>query len=129
MFRCNQRPDARKSSVPIRWERRDGTNMGGAPAVDMPALLDYCVGMKSRRVQYTIRGIPSEVDQALKRKARRAQKSVNELAVAALRREAGVGEEPRRHHDLDALAGTWENDPLAEEALAAQRKVDLELWR
>jgi len=36
-----------------------------------------------------------------------------------------------RHHDLDALAGSWSADEAAEfdEALAEQRAVDPEMWK
>jgi hypothetical protein len=33
------------------------------------------------------------------------------------------------HHDLDALAGTWEDDPEFDRAIADQDRVDEALWR
>ncbi len=37
--------------------------------------------------------------------------------------------EPVRHRDLDLLAGTWIDDPEFDQALAEQRKVDVEMWK
>ena len=81
-------------------------------------------------LQYTVRNIPAHVDRALRRKAREERKSLNEVLRDALIREAG-GIEPstRLHTDLDALAGTWIDDPGFEEAIRAQDQVDESLWR
>ena len=84
--------------------------------------------MKVKPVQYTIRRVPPQVDRALRRKARETGKSMNNLALQALEREAGLTEAPR-FHDLDALAGTWEADSKTEKALAEQRRIDPDLWR
>ena len=55
--------------------------------------------------------------------------TVNQLlkkifAVSKMRRDG-------LHHDLDHLAGSWSADEAAEfdKDLAAQRKIDQELWR
>jgi len=44
---------------------------------------------------------------------------------------AGHKSAPARHHDLDALAGTWTREEAKEfdRALRAQRPVDPDLWR
>jgi hypothetical protein len=33
------------------------------------------------------------------------------------------------HHDLDALIGSWEEDPAFDDAIRAQDVVDEELWK
>lgn len=80
-------------------------------------------------MQYTIRGIPAEVDKALRRRARASGKSLNETAIEALSEGAGVGTTRRKRRDLRALAASWKPDPELEAELAAQDVVDDELWR
>ena len=83
----------------------------------------------SSSIQYTVRGVPKDVDQALRNRARREGKSLNETALGALRRGLGLDGAKRVRHDLDEFIGTWEDDPVIEQALEAQRKIDEELWR
>ena len=80
-------------------------------------------------MQYTIRGIPAVVDDALRARARAAGKSLNEVVVDALAAGAGVTAAPRRRRDLGDLAGTWKTDEAVESALAAQDEPDEDLWR
>lgn len=80
-------------------------------------------------MQYTIRGIPRSVDRALRERARRENRSLNEVAVEALAEGLGVDEGPRQWRDLSDIAGTWVRDPAVERALEEQRQVDPELWR
>ena len=81
-------------------------------------------------VQYTVRAVPAHVDRALRRKAAAEKKSLNALLREALIKEAGVAEPSGRlHTDLDALAGTWLDDPGFDEAIRAQDQVDASLWR
>lgn len=80
-------------------------------------------------MQYTIRGIPAAVDDALREKARRSGKSLNEAAVDALTEGAGLKGVPRRRRDLSDVAATWKADKALEAALAAQDQIDENLWR
>jgi len=81
-------------------------------------------------MQYTIRNVPNSLDAALRRTARERGKSLNEVAIEALARGAGVTvETPRRQRDLDDIAGTWRKDPAFDRALAAQDAIDKEMWR
>ena len=80
-------------------------------------------------MQYTIRGIPPVIDDALRTRARAAGTSLNEAAVAALAEGAGGAGVPRRRRDLGDIAGTWKTDKALESALAAQDRVDKDLWR
>lgn len=80
-------------------------------------------------MQYTIRGIPPTVDSAIRERARAAGKSLNEAAVDALADGAGVTGARRKRRDLSDIAGTWKADKALESALAAQDKVDRDLWR
>lgn len=81
-------------------------------------------------LQYTVRNIPAHVDRALRRRAGEERKSLNEVLRDALIREAGVVEPATRlYTDLDALAGTWIDDPGFDETIRAQDQVDESLWR
>jgi hypothetical protein len=80
-------------------------------------------------MQYTIRNVPSPLDEALRRTARAHGKSLNEVAIEALARGAGVSGERGRQRNLGDIAGTWRKDPAFDRALAAQDTVDEEMWR
>ena len=81
-------------------------------------------------MQYTIRGVPAAVDKAIRERARVSGKSLNEAAVDALAEGAGLtGTPPRKRRDLGDIAGTWRADKAVEKALAAQDRIDRELWR
>jgi hypothetical protein len=80
-------------------------------------------------MQYTIRGIPPAVDGAIRERARAAGKSLNEAAVEALAEGAGMAGAPRKRRDLGDIAGTWKADKGVDSALAAQDRVDEDLWR
>ena len=80
-------------------------------------------------MQYTIRGIPAAVDNAVRERARVAGKSLNEAAVDALTEGAGMAGAPRKRRDLGDIAGTWKADKALDAALGAQDRVDEDLWR
>jgi plasmid stability protein len=80
-------------------------------------------------MQYTIRNVPDYLDAALRDAARQHGKSLNEVAIEALARGAGLGDDQRRCRDLGDIAGSWRNDPVFERARAAQDTVDEEMWR
>lgn len=80
-------------------------------------------------MQYTLRKIPKNLDRALRERARREGKSLNEVAIAAMVGALGLSEERVRVRDLSDIAGTWVRDPKAEAAMDEQRKIDPELWR
>jgi len=79
-------------------------------------------------MQYTIRGIPVAVDNALRDRARAAGKSLNEAAIDALAEGAGVTGARRKRRDLGDIAGSWRADKAVESALAAQDRIDEDLW-
>jgi plasmid stability protein len=90
----------------------------------MPAWDAIIAGM-----QYTLRNIPEDLDRALREWARRENRSLNEVAVEALRAAVGLGEEPVVRRDLSDVAGSWIDDPEIDAALADQRRIDEDLWR
>ena len=81
-------------------------------------------------VQYTVRSVPAHVDEALRKKAQQAGKSLNEVLRDALIRDTGGTDLPERvYTDLDALIGLWADVPGFDEAIQAQDRVDTALWR
>lgn len=104
----------------------------------MPTLPADNVGMKtkvatrrktkSKPLQYTLRNVPPEVDQALRKLARQEGKSLNEVAVEALQRATTDGA-PKKSINLEGIVGTWVEDPEFDRAMEDQRRIDPELWR
>lgn len=80
-------------------------------------------------MQYTIRKVPNSLDAALRRRAREQGKSLNEVAIEALARDAGLSGERGRQRDLGDIAGTWRADRVFDQAIAAQDTIDKDLWR
>ncbi|MCP5118341.1 MAG: hypothetical protein GY953_46610 [bacterium] len=78
--------------------------------------------------QYTIRGIPPEVDSALRKKAHQKRISLNRLLVEELAQAAGLPSK-RKRRSLDGIAGRWKEDPEFDRAVEDQRKIDWDLWR
>ena len=77
-------------------------------------------------VQYTIRGIPREVDRSLRQKAALRKQSLNQLIVEELSM-ATSGR--RRKANFTDLVGQWTPDPGFDEIMAAQRKIDPDKWK
>jgi plasmid stability protein len=80
-------------------------------------------------MQYTIRNIPDYLDSALRAAAREQGKSLNEIAVQALVRGAGLDGQRIRRRDLSDMVGTWEEDRAFDEAIAEQDTIDAEMWK
>ena len=76
-------------------------------------------------LQYTVRGIPPEVDAVLRRKARQKRISLNKLLVQEISAVAG----PIRYRKRSDLGGNWLEDPEFEKVLSEQRVIDRELWK
>lgn len=92
--------------------------------IALHAYIDY-----NQCMQYTIRNIPDYLDANLRDAARREGKSLNEVAVAALVRGAGLDERKRAKRDLSDIAGTWQEDPAFDSAIQDQQKIDEAMWR
>jgi hypothetical protein len=80
-------------------------------------------------MQYTLRGIPAAVDNALRARARAACTSLNQAAVDALAEASGMAGSRRKRRDLGDIARTWKADKAVAAALADQDRVDEDLWR
>jgi hypothetical protein len=85
--------------------------------------------MRSHATQYTIRGVPADVDRVLRERARAAGKSFNQVALEALAAGAGKSLKPKR--DLRDVIGSMsakEADRIDVE-ISRQHQIDPELWR
>jgi hypothetical protein len=82
-----------------------------------------------RSMQYTIRRIPRPVDVALRKRAQREHKTLNQVAVEAMVEGLGLDREPAPRRSVGDLVGARTKDQALEEALDDQRRIDPELWR
>ncbi len=78
-------------------------------------------------VQYTIRGVPEEVDTKLREEAAQFGKSLNTLLIEKLSGPAQREAKPWTN-GLEAFAGTWIEDPSFDEAMEAHEIVHPEEW-
>jgi len=83
-------------------------------------------GLAHEVVQYTIRGVPKEVDRALRQKAAQLKISLNQVVVDELTR-ATIGRS--RRADFSGLVGQWTPDPEFDDVIASQRQIDPEKWK
>lgn len=98
----------------------------------MPTLCAYNVGMKQKQkslpVQLTIRGVPSSVKKVLENRARKENKSLNNVLLEVLCSAANKDTE-RVYNDLDYLAGSWVDDPDFDAAIKDFEQIDSEMWK
>ena len=80
-------------------------------------------------MQYTIRGIPPAVDEALRKRAKSSGKSLNQAAIDALAEGVGLPETRRKRRDLSDIVGTWVEDKDFDDAIADQDRIDDDLWK
>jgi len=79
-----------------------------------------------RLLHYTIRGVPAEVDHALRAKAAQRKQSLNRVVIDELTR-ALMGKPVKA--DFMDLVGQWAPDPAFDEVIASQRRIDPGKWK
>lgn len=80
-------------------------------------------------MQYTISGIPEEVDRAAREQAERQGVSLNQALIDALKSGLGLETQPTKKRELPSV---FDGSPLEPEVLAIledQRRIDPEIWR
>ena len=83
----------------------------------------------------TLRNLPPELEKTVRKEAERKRISINKAVISLLERKAEgrkkTKNKTREHDDLDALAESWTKKEATEfdNALAAQRSIDPELWK
>ena len=80
---------------------------------------------QAAEIQYTIRGVPREVDRALRRKAAQRKRSLNQVIIDEL---TAVTTGARKHADFHDVTGQWTPDPAFDEIVASQRQIDPDKW-
>jgi hypothetical protein len=88
--------------------------------------LQLQAGLSQQTFQYTIRGVPPEVDRALRTKAAQLKISLNQIVVDELTR-ATIGR--TRKADFSGLVGQWAPDPEFDQVMASQRQIDWDKWK
>ena len=78
-------------------------------------------------MQYTIRGIPGYLDSGIRLYAEKESKSLNQALLDMLAAELGFFGKHKKNESLMELAGSWQEDPAADKALAEMRMVDEDL--
>jgi hypothetical protein len=81
---------------------------------------------KQAPVQYTVRGVPREVDRVLRERAKQRGASLNQLLVDELT-TATIGH-PKRA-DFSDLVGKWTADAAFDEIVASERQIDPDKWK
>ena len=81
---------------------------------------------QAKSFQYTIRGVPAEVDHALRKKAEHRKESLNQVILDELML-ATIGN--RQRADFSDLVGRWTPDAAFDEILKSQRQIDWDKWK
>jgi aryl-alcohol dehydrogenase-like predicted oxidoreductase len=86
----------------------------------------------------TIRNMPADLEKRIEAMAREEGASLAQTVIRLLLRATGLhlrgpgasSGSPVRHHELDALAGTWSAEDAAEfdRAVGVQRRIDPDVW-
>ncbi len=79
-------------------------------------------------MQYTIRNIPAEIDQALREQAAAERKSLNQVLIDVVTRGLGLAKKPKKLRDLSDIVDGPPLEPEVIQALEDQRRIDPELW-
>jgi hypothetical protein len=82
--------------------------------------------MRAEEVQYTIRGVPAEVDRILRQRAARRKRSLNQVILDELTVATASGQ---RLADFSDVVGRWTPDPAFDQILSAQRRIDPDKWK
>ena len=81
----------------------------------------------------TLRNLPEPVGRAVRERAARYHVSLNQSVIQLLAESLGTAAnvEERVYDDLDDVIGSWSERRarVAQRSLAAQRRVDQEMWK
>jgi len=81
---------------------------------------------QASEIQYTVRGVPREVDRALRKKAAQRKMSLNQIIKEEL---TAVTTGARKRTDFHDLTRQWTPDPAFDEVVASQRQIDQDKWK
>ncbi len=82
----------------------------------------------------SIRGVNEELTKRLKKEAKMAQKSLNQLVLEIISQHAGLNKKKqftKEYHDMDALFGQWSEGEFntIQGKVNTERRIDEELWK
>jgi len=77
-------------------------------------------------VNLQLQNIPRQIDQALRAKAKAEGKSVDQVALEAIKTGLGLTPRGKKKRDLSDIAGTWVEDPIFDEIRQYHERVDPE---
>jgi len=81
----------------------------------------------------TIRNMPPRIERAIRQRARTRKTSANRAVIGMLEDHLGssVSEPAAEYHDLDDLAGVWDEHEagLFDASLVRQRAIDEDMWK
>jgi len=80
-------------------------------------------------MQYTVRGIPRQLDAGLRSYAQQEDKSLNTVLVEMLERGLAMFKRQPKNIELLELTGTWVEDPDADKAFAEMGRIDEDMWK
>jgi hypothetical protein len=80
----------------------------------------------AREIRYTVRGVPREIDRALRKKAAQRKQSLNQLILDEL---AAAVSGARKRADFGDVVGHWTPDSGFDEVIAVQRQIDPDKWK
>jgi hypothetical protein len=84
-------------------------------------------------LQLTIRGLPPEIEEGVRKEARQRRTSLNKAVIQLLEKALGRSRPDKSselHYDLDRFSGAWSAEETAEleGRLLEARTIDKELW-
>jgi len=84
-------------------------------------------------LQLTIRGLPPEIEEAVRSEARKERLSLNKAVIRLLEKALGKPGPPEQvsiSHDLDRFCGLWTEEEALEleNRFRDNREIDKELW-
>lgn len=80
-------------------------------------------------MQYTIRNIPVRLDQSVREMAQAEKISLNQAVIELLSRGAAIDQPVKGSEELGLLSGSWVEDSAFDNATAAMRPIDRDLWK
>ncbi len=82
-----------------------------------------------RKIQYTVRNIPPEVDKVIKKRAKQSGKSFNQTVVDLLSMQTLGTVDPAVDENFDWLFSQKTIDAAFDEAIDQLSQVDEKLWQ
>jgi hypothetical protein len=81
--------------------------------------------------QFTVRGVPQELDVKLRGLSRRNHVSLNRTVVSILEKAMGTTHRPVVHRDLSSVAGKWTDREACEfdGSLKLFESLDEQVWQ